>query len=100
MPIVNIVDRRTNKYDVNVDAVIEPAWHDNSVKDATQFKKPKMKKEFYIDSLNKTTIEDAINHINDKQKYQDIPITIFIYDAGSNPTLSCEDCFDLGEEDV
>lgn len=95
MPIVNVVDHRTNKYDVNVDVVAEPAYHDNSIKGATKFTKPKSKKEFYVDSLNKTTLEDAINYINNKQKFKDIPITIFLYDAGSNPASDCDDCFDL-----
>lgn len=95
MPIVNIVDHRSNKYDVEIDVVAEPAWHDNSIKGSSQFKKPNSKKEFYIDGLNKTTLQDAINYINNNNRYNDIPVTIFLYDAGSNPTGDCSDCFDL-----
>lgn len=95
MPVVNIVDNRTNKYDIEIDAVFEPAYNDNSIKGATKFKKSPTKKEFYIDSLNKTTLQDAINYINDKQKFKNIPVTIFIYDSGSSPTGDCDDCFNL-----
>jgi hypothetical protein len=95
MPIANIVDHRTNKYDVEVDCAFEPSWHDSSIKGATKFTKPKSKKEFYIDSLNKTTIEDAINYINNNNRYKDIAITMFLYDAGSNPCGDEEEYFDM-----
>lgn len=34
--LVNIVDARENVYHTTVDAVLEPAWHDNSIAGATQ----------------------------------------------------------------
>jgi len=36
--IVNVIDRRTSKYNVNCNVIFEPAWQYNSCKDATQFK--------------------------------------------------------------
>jgi hypothetical protein len=33
--LVNIVDHRENAYGTTVDAVLEPAWHDNKVAGAT-----------------------------------------------------------------
>ena len=82
MTIVNIVDHRTNKYDTEIDLVIEPAFHDNSIKGATQFKKSKSKG-FNVDGINKTTVEDAIDFAN--QKYKNKEVTLYLYDLGSNP---------------
>lgn len=37
MPIVNIIDRRTRPYRFKVvNAIVEAAWHDNSVADSDQ----------------------------------------------------------------
>jgi hypothetical protein len=82
MPVVNIVDHRTNKYNVEVDAVFEPAWHDNSIKGSTKFNKTK-DKDFFIEGTNKTTVEDAIDYIN--QRFKKIPVTMYLYDSGSGP---------------
>jgi len=91
MPVANIVDNRSNQYDVTVDVVLELSSHNNSIKGATQFSKSKNK--FTIDDLNKTTIEDAINHVN--QKFKNDAITLYLYDAGSSPAEDYEDIFDL-----
>jgi len=82
MSVSNIIDKRTNSYNVEIDAVFEPSYHDNSVKGSTQFEKPKGK-QFTIESVCKTTVEDAINYIN--QKYKHLSVTVYIYDAGSAP---------------
>jgi hypothetical protein len=35
MPLTNIIDRRTRPYRyLNINAIIEPTWHDNACKDA------------------------------------------------------------------
>ena len=76
--ICNIIDRRHNKYDVNIDAVFEPSQHDNSVKGATQFSWGG--NEFSYEELSGTTIVAAIEHA----RKWDCPVTLFIYDLGSN----------------
>ena len=41
MGVVNIVDRRKNKYRFQkINAVVEATWHDNSVEDSDQSTKP------------------------------------------------------------
>lgn len=37
MPVVNVIDARTHKHNVAIDAIFEPSMHDNSCKGATQF---------------------------------------------------------------
>ena len=76
--ISNIVDRRTNTYDVNVDAVFEPCQHDNSIEGATQFTWGN--EEFSYDELSGTTIVAAIEYA----RKWDCPVTLFLYDRGSN----------------
>jgi hypothetical protein len=41
MPITNIVDRRKRRYRFEtVNAIVEAAWHDNSVNDSDQVEQP------------------------------------------------------------
>lgn len=78
MSCVNFVDHRTNKYNINIDAVFEPSCHDNSIKGATQFKNTK---EFQCDDLVNTTVIDAFWYAIQ----WDCPVTVYLYDAGSGP---------------
>jgi hypothetical protein len=78
MPIVNIIDHRTNKYNIKVDVVFEPSCHDNSISEATKFN---WSEEFMVDALYETTIEDSIKYA---EKYK-TPTTMFLYDSGSKP---------------
>ena len=81
--ICNIVDRRTNSYDVNIDAIFEPSQHDNSVKGATQFTWGN--ETFTYDELSNTTIVRAIEFANEQW---DCPVTLFIYDRGANSVVN------------
>lgn len=84
MPIANIIDRRTCPLNVNIDAVFEPSFHDNESQGATQFSDEGElldQEEFDIDSIYDTTIEKSIEFA---QKWK-IPVTLFLYDAGSKP---------------
>ena len=74
--ICNIVDHRTNKYDVNVDAIFEPSQHDNSIEGATKFTWGNGT--FSYDELLDTTIVTAIEHGN----IWDCPVTLFLYNRG------------------
>jgi hypothetical protein len=76
--ICNIVDHRTNRYDVNIDAVFEPCQHDNSIPGATQFAWGQA--EFSYDELRDTTIVRAIEFANNRWE---CPVTLFIYDRNS-----------------
>lgn len=79
MTVANIVDRRTNKYDVHVDVVFEPSFHDNHVPGATQFLKEE--KSIVVAELVKTTIEYAIKYA-EKWNYA---VTVYLYNYDSNP---------------
>lgn len=79
MSVGNIVDRRSNAYIVEVDVVFEPSWHDNSCKEATEFFQDD--NAFSIYDICNTTVEDAIKHCDT----YDIPVTVYLYDKGSNP---------------
>ena len=79
MSLGNIVDRRKNNYTVEVDVVFEPSWHDNSCEGATEFLQ--QEEDWSIDSINDTTVEDAIIHCDQ----WDLPVTVYLYDKGSDP---------------
>ena len=72
--IANIIDKRTNKYDVRCDVAFEPSWHDNTIKGATQFWRTRS---FSYDEKRNTTIVQAIEFA---QKW-DEAVTMFIYNV-------------------
>lgn len=74
--INNIVDKRTNPYDVRCDVAFEPSWHDNSIDGSTKFS---ISKVFTYDELVNTTIVDAIAYAT----RWDCPVTMFLYDPNS-----------------
>lgn len=72
--IANIIDKRTNKYDVQCDVAFEPSWQDNSIPGATQFYRVRT---FSYDELRNTTIVQAIEFANQ----WDCSVTMYIYDV-------------------
>ena len=80
MSVGNIIDRRKeSQYNVYVDVVFEPSWHDNSCENATAFEQ--LENTFDIDGMNDITIEDAVKKCDD----WDLPVTLYLYDKGSDP---------------
>ncbi len=79
MSLGNIIDRRKKSYNVEVDAVFEPTWHDNSCKGATEFLQ--QEEDWDIDNIDDTTVEDAIKHCDT----WDLPVTVYLYDKGVDP---------------
>jgi hypothetical protein len=75
MPVSNIVDRRTNSYNVNCMVVFEESWHDNSIDGSTQFNDEK--EEIMCLYIKSTTVGKAIKYANLNYK---LDITMFIYD--------------------
>ena len=75
----NIVDRRTNKYCNEVDAVFESGWHDNSVDGSS--KTPQTDRSI-VDWEYKITISEAIELALTRWEE---PVTIYLYDYGSKP---------------
>lgn len=77
MPIVNIVDRRKRQYRcLNINAIVEAAWHDNSCVDADQFETggaPDYKE------LEHKTLQEAVAWANSWQA----PVTLYLYDDDS-----------------
>lgn len=74
--ICNVVDRRTNSYNVSCDVAFEPSQHDNSIPGATQFDWGSGL--FFYNELFNTTIVQAIEHAN---KFN-CSTTMYIYDVG------------------
>jgi hypothetical protein len=71
--IANIIDKRTNKYDVRCDVAFEPSCHDNSIKGSTQFY---WVRAFSYDELRNTTIVQAIEFA----QQWDFAVTMYVYD--------------------
>lgn len=72
--IANIVDERSNKYNVNCDVAFEPSCQDNSIEGATQFGWGS--RTFTYDQLTHTTIVQAIEYA----QQWDFPVTMYVYD--------------------
>jgi hypothetical protein len=78
MTIHNIIDRRTNKFNVTIEAILEPSSHDNYAKGATQFKEND--NDLMVQSITHTTINNVIRYSAQEYKY---PVTLFMYDIGT-----------------
>lgn len=76
MPVANIVDHRTNSYNVNVMAIFEDSYHDNVVKDATQFE---VIDDIMYLGIKETTIEKAIMYATTYIKSR---VTLYLYNVG------------------
>lgn len=76
--INNVVDHRSNKYNVKCDVHFEPSCHDNSIDGATQFHWGTTT--FTHDELLNTTIVQAIEYAH---KFG-CPTTMYLYDVGSH----------------
>ena len=72
--IGNIVDRRSNKYNVEVDAAFEASSSDNTLEGASQF----VNEGKIYDDLLENTVEKAIQ----KAIKYSIYVTVFLYDKG------------------
>lgn len=72
--IANVIDKRTNKYDVRCDVAFEPSWHDNTIKGASQFFRTRT---FSYEELRNTTVVQAIEFAHQ----WDEPVTMFVYDV-------------------
>lgn len=72
--IANVIDKRSNKYDVRCDVAFEPSCHDNSIKGATQFYRVRA---FSYDELRNTTIVQAIEFA----QQWDFAVTMYVYDV-------------------
>ena len=72
--IANIIDKRSNKYDVRCDVAFEPSCHDNSIKGATQFYRVRA---FSYDEQRNTTIVQAIEFA----QQWDFAVTMYVYDV-------------------
>lgn len=75
--INNVVDMRSNVYNVRCDVAFEPSCQDNSIAGATQF--AWSSKTFTYDDLDNTTVVQAIEYA---QKF-DCPTTMYLYDVGA-----------------
>ena len=75
--ICNIVDNRTNRYNVNVDVVFQPSQHDNNIDGATQFAWGKS--DFRRHGMRDTTIVTAV----EQGQFWDFPVTLYLYDLGT-----------------
>ncbi len=86
MPICNIVDRRKNCYNINIVAVIEDSWHDNTCLDATQFSDTNDIVDYLC--IKNTTIENVIKYV--AQEWPNQSITLFLYDIDTNHIVDYE----------
>ena len=75
--LCNIVDRRTNHYNVMCSAIFEPSYHFNHDEGATQFVKDE--NSIVFEELAETTVKEAIVFANTLKG----EITMFLYDSRS-----------------
>jgi hypothetical protein len=76
MPIVNIVDRRKRQYRFKkINAIVEAAWHDNSLDDADQVASPAEDGPNYA-QMEHVALSDAVTWADSFAW----PVTLFLYD--------------------
>lgn len=86
MPVANVIDKRTNKYDVVCQAIFEACWHDNTIGGATKF--PSGNDECLYFCIGHVTIGRAIEFAREKWT---VPVTLFLYD------VTADNCVDIQE---
>ncbi len=86
MPVSNIIDSRTNKYNVNCSVILEESWHDSSIDGGTRFIPGDSDDDIMYIGIANTTIEEAISYVNNIKSQ----ITMFLYDIGVNNSY----CYD------
>jgi len=74
--LVNVVDHRENKYNVNCDAVIESASHDNSISGSTQFSPDNGG---IVEELYQTNVHEEINYANKFKS--EVTLSLHTYNA-------------------
>lgn len=74
--LANVIDYRTNKHNVECDAIFEDSAHDNRVEGATQFPVDPV---VHYHEILRTTVKDALTWVTSKYGNQ----TMYLYDPGS-----------------
>ena len=87
MPIANIIDNRTNRYNAEVSVVFEDSSHDNGITGSSIYRDAEMQDDS-VDyfCIARTTISAAIIYAT-KWNHD---ITMYLYDIGSNPPCDIE----------
>lgn len=82
--IVNIIDKRSRPYRwKNVTAIVEAAWHDNSVKDSDQVERGPEDDVDY-DALEEVSLAEAVAWA---QAFK-CPVTLYLYDPGDGTSIT------------
>lgn len=77
--IWNIIDRRSRPYRwASINAIIEAAWHDNSVADTDIAPGASLEDEVTYEQREGLSLHEAINWANN----QACPVTLYLYDLG------------------
>lgn len=77
MAVANIIDNRSNKYNVHAGlCIVEPSSNDNRIKDATYFEPMDEYVSSYYEKYNMT-----INQLIDEFQEIDDNVTLFLYDG-------------------
>lgn len=88
--IVNIIDARTNKYDINCDAQIRPAWMDNSVLGATQFSVEHVHSDLKTTDVNMYFTDITVSEVIQIGANFPLLLTAYLYDRGSQRRIQPE----------
>lgn len=92
--ITNIIDKRTNPYNILCDAVYEPSCHDNPAAERTKGTIFPPNQDFSYDELERTSITAALRYGN--EKWPSTPTTLYLYDWESINTPHME----MGKKEV
>jgi hypothetical protein len=82
----NIIDKRTDRFSPDVDAVFEPSAHDNAKRaDGPEVFSLDVQSHpdyFHVTSAEETTLRDAVLRAENDWPF---PVTVYLYDRGSRP---------------
>ena len=80
MPIVNVIDRRTDSHNPAVDVVVQQGYTQNGRGGPSYAEDPRAPS---VLTLGDTTVAAAIAAVD--ARHPDTPMVLFLYDQGSRP---------------
>lgn len=88
--LANVIDARTNRYDIHCDAEIRPSWLDNGQLGATQFPVIRPNTDMAKPMLALHMPDTNLSEIASLCMTLGFPITAYLYDRGSQSRIQTD----------
>jgi len=88
--LVNLIDARSNRYDVHCDAELRPSWLDNGLPGATQFPVIRPNTDMAKPMLSLHMPNTCLIEIINLCQTLGFPVTAYLYDRGTQTRIQTE----------